>query len=142
VVAPQEQDQTLLEVRDVAREYGNGGLWPWGRKTLRAVDGVSFSIAAGECLALVGPSGCGKSTLARMIVGLDSVTEGEMRLEGHAYGGRNLPPLLRAGTSLVFQDPFGSFDPRMTIGDSIAEPLHLLGRISPLDRQTRLKEAV
>ena len=142
VVAPLEHKQALLEVRNVAREYGHGGFWPWGRKTLRAVDGVSLSIAAGECLALVGPSGCGKSTLARMIVGLDSVTEGEMLLEGRAYRGRDLPPLLRAGLSLVFQDPFGSFDPRMTIGDSIAEPLHLLGRISPMERQARLKEAV
>jgi peptide/nickel transport system ATP-binding protein len=132
----------LLEVEKVSRDYGQGGFWPWGRRPLRAVNKVSFSIAQGECLALVGPSGCGKTTLARMIVGLDSASEGVMRLDGQAYRGRDLPPLLRAGLSLVFQDPFSSFDPRMTIAQSLAEPLHLLGHLSQAARAARLHEAI
>ena len=132
----------LLEVEQVSRDYGQGGFWPWGRTTLRAVDKVSLTIAQGECVALVGPSGCGKTTLARMIVGLDNVSAGRMRLDGQAYRGRDLPPLLRAGLSLVFQDPFSSFDPRMTIGQSLAEPLHLLGNLSSAERATRLHDAI
>jgi len=132
----------LLEVEQVSRDYGQGGFWPWGRTTLRAVNAVSFTIAQGECVALVGPSGCGKTTLARMIVGLDNASAGRMRLDGQAYRGRDLPPLLRAGLSLMFQDPFSSFDPRMKIGQSLAEPLHLLGALPRAERETRLREAI
>ncbi|ODT83493.1 MAG: hypothetical protein ABS76_03805 [Pelagibacterium sp. SCN 64-44] len=132
----------LLEVEGVSRDYAQGGFRPWGRKLLRAVDQVSFSIAQGECVALVGPSGCGKTTLARMIVGLDSASAGRMRLAGQSYRGRDLPPALRAGLSLVFQDPFSSFDPRMSIAQSLAEPLHLLGQLPGAERRARLEEAI
>ncbi|WIY53399.1 ABC transporter ATP-binding protein [Devosia sp. YIM 151766] len=132
----------LLEVDGVSRDYGQGGFWLWGRKPLRAVDRVSFAVGAGECVALVGPSGCGKTTLARMIVGLDSATEGRMRLDGQSYRGRDLQPPLRAGLSLVFQDPFSSFDPRMSIGQSLAEPLHLLGPLAAAERAARLHDAI
>jgi peptide/nickel transport system ATP-binding protein len=137
-----ETGETLLAVEGVSRDYRQGGFWFWRRPSLRAVNEVSFRIGKGESLALVGPSGCGKSTLARMIVGLDSATEGRFRLDGTPYRGRDLPPLLRAGISLVFQDPFGSFDPRMTIGASLAEPLHLLGAIGRAEERQRLAEAI
>jgi len=132
----------LLSVEGVTRDYAQGGLLWWREKPLRAVDGVRFAVGKAECLAIVGPSGCGKTTLARMIVGLDTATAGQMRLGETAYRGTDLPPRRRADVSLVFQDPFGSFDPRMTVGDSIGEPLRLLGRIGAGERRARLVEAI
>jgi len=133
---------TLLTVNAVTRDYRHGGGLPWGRKTVRAVDAASLGIGAGECLALVGPSGCGKTTLAKIIVGLDSATGGTVTLSGQSYRGKDLPRGLRRDVSLVFQDPFGSFDPRLTIAASLAEPL----RLEPaLRRETvpgRLIEAI
>ncbi|QYO77473.1 dipeptide ABC transporter ATP-binding protein [Devosia salina] len=139
---PHKVGAPLLRVEGVSRDYSHGGFWLWRGAPLRAVDRVSFEIDAGECVALVGPSGCGKTTLARMIVGLDSASDGRMVLDGQPYRGRDLPPLLRAGLSLVFQDPFSSFDPRMTIGDSLGEPLHLLGADAREGREARLHEAI
>jgi peptide/nickel transport system ATP-binding protein len=132
----------LLRVEGVSRVYRQGGFWLRRDSPVKAVTDVSFSVDAGECVALVGPSGCGKTTLARMIVGLDSTSAGQMRLDGTAYRGRDLPPLLRAGLSLVFQDPFSSFDPRMRIEQSLAEPLHLLGPMPRSERDMRLGEAI
>jgi peptide/nickel transport system ATP-binding protein len=130
---------TLLEVDGVTREYRQGGMLFWADKPLRAVDSVHLSIARSECLALVGPSGCGKTTLARIIVGLDRATSGAVHLEGTEYHGSDLPRALRRDISLVFQDPFGSFNPRLTIGDSLGEPL----RLEPgIDRAGRLEEAI
>ena len=131
----------LLEVENVTRDYSQGGFFS-RRPKLRAVDAVSFAIGAGECVALVGPSGCGKSTLARLIVGLDSASAGRMRLEGRQYRGRDLAPLQRASLSLVFQDPFGSFDPRMTIAASLGEPLRLLGPMDRAGHEARLAAAI
>ena len=130
---------TLLAVDGITRDYRQGGMLFWADKPLRAVDDVHLSIARSECLALVGPSGCGKTTLARIIVGLDRATSGEVHLEGTAYHGSDLPKTLRRDISLVFQDPFGSFNPRRTIGDSLGEPL----RLEPgVDRAQRLEEAI
>jgi peptide/nickel transport system ATP-binding protein len=134
--------QTLLEVDAVTREYKQGGTLWWGQKPLRAVSGVSFSVASAECVALVGPSGCGKTTLAKIIVGLDRATSGEVRLGGARYHGSDLPKTLRRDVSLVFQDPFGSFNPRRTIGDSLAEPLRLEPGLQFDTVRTRLEEAV
>ena len=132
---------TLLEVDGVTRDYRQGGLFRRA-KPLRAVDSVSFSIASGECLALVGPSGCGKTTLAKIIVGLDKSTSGTVRLGGTAYRGTDMPKALRRELSLVFQDPFGSFDPRLTIAASLAEPLRLEGELERLVVRERLVEAI
>ncbi|WP_297107396.1 ABC transporter ATP-binding protein [uncultured Devosia sp.] len=132
----------LLRVEGVGRIYRQSGIWPGCGAPVRAVDQVELTIGTGECVALVGPSGCGKTTLARIIVGLDKASDGRMVFDGTAYDGSNLPPLLRANMSLVFQDPFSSFDPRMTIAQSLGEPLHLLGRISGEEREARLREAI
>jgi peptide/nickel transport system ATP-binding protein len=139
---PTMNGSVLFQAEEVSRVYAQGGIWFWREPRLRAVDKVSFSIGAGECVALVGPSGCGKTTLARMIVGLDSASEGRMLFDGAPYRGRDLPPLQRAGMSLVFQDPFSSFDPRMSMGVSLSEPLHLLGRMTREERDARLREAI
>ena len=134
--------RTLLEVDGVTRDYRQGGAWFWADKPLRAVDEARFAIASAECLALVGPSGCGKTTLAKIIVGLDTATAGEVRLAGTPYHGADLPRPLRRDVSLVFQDPFGSFNPRLTIADSIGEPLRLEPGLDRAAAQTRLLEAM
>ena len=130
--------KTLLEVRGVRRDYRQSGLWPFAGKPLRAVDDVSLRVDAAECVALVGPSGCGKTTLARIIAGLDRATSGEIVFAGERYHGDDLPRARREDISLVFQDPFGSFDPRMTIEQSIGEPL----RLEKLDASTRVDRLI
>ncbi|KKC33214.1 dipeptide ABC transporter ATP-binding protein [Devosia psychrophila] len=144
-VRPQDRPaigRTLLEVDGVTLDYRQNGFLFWAAKPLRAVDAVRFSVAQGECLALVGPSGCGKTTLAKIIVGLDRATVGAVRLEGVSYHGSDLPKALRRDISLVFQDPFGSFNPRLTIGDSLGEPLRLEPGLTQADVKARLIEAV
>ncbi len=116
----------LLEL-DGVRKHFPLGRGPRGRNAVRAVDGVSLSVARGEVLAIVGESGCGKSTLGRVALRLIEPDRGRVRL-----GGEDLlalrPAALRAQRrrmQLIFQDPFGSLDPRMTVEAAIAEPLRL-----------------
>ena len=94
-------------------------------QTVRAVDGVSFSVARGEVVGLVGESGCGKSTLGRMIAGMIPPSEGEIRYEGQALSDKRDAKSRRQRLKLqmIFQDPYASLNPRMTVGDIIAEPI-------------------
>ncbi len=116
----------LLEVRDLQVHFrlpGDG--WPARPRTLRAVDGIGFALEAGRTLGVVGESGCGKSTLARAILGLIPATAGTVHLRGEPVTGmerKRLRPLRRR-MQIVFQDPLASLDPRMTLGEIIAEPL-------------------
>ncbi|MBD8065588.1 ABC transporter ATP-binding protein [Devosia sp. PTR5] len=131
---------SVLDVENLSRVYRHG---MWGRSVkLRAVDDVSFSLSKGECVALVGPSGCGKTTLARMLVGLDAPSSGTVTLDGEPVSPAKMRPITRAKMSLVFQDPFSSFDPRMTVERSVAEPLHLLRALSATEKAARVREAV
>ncbi|MER8493363.1 dipeptide ABC transporter ATP-binding protein [Mesorhizobium sp. M1312] len=119
----------LLRVESVTRDYP-------GRRTsllrhaasIRAVDDVSFSIDAGQSVALVGRSGCGKSTLARMVLALDGPTSGTIRFRGQVITGKSEAELkpARRDMQVVFQDPYGSFDPRQKVEKLVAEPLHVL----------------
>ena len=119
----------LLSVENVIRDYP-------GRRTslfrkpapFRAVDGVSFSLRAGQSVALVGRSGCGKSTLARMVLALDQPTDGAIRLDGAEVSplGEDALKPHRRKMQVVFQDPYGSFNPRHKIERLVGEPLHLL----------------
>ena len=96
-------------------------------EVLRAVDGISFDLAPGETFGLVGESGSGKSTTARAILGLVTVTSGEIRLEGKRIdrlGERNMRPYRRQ-MQMIFQDPFASLNPRMTVGRIIREPMDI-----------------
>ncbi len=105
----------------------------------RALDGVSLTIHAGESVGLVGGSGSGKSTLARAILGLDALQGGSIRLDGRPVG-PSMPRALRRDMQAVFQDPYGSFDPRWRVGRLIAEPFHLTGR--PPDAGSRIDAAL
>ncbi len=131
----------LLEAEAVTRDYASRR-WLLRGPSFRVVDSVSFILRQGECLALVGPSGCGKTTLARVLVGLDTATSGALRFEGQSYRGADLPAELRRDLSLVFQDPFGSFDPRLTVGQSVGEPLRLERGLDAAARRKRVETAV
>lgn len=149
-----DDSSTLLEVRDLHVQFpvqGGGslaGLLPGGTpKCIRAVDGISFDIGEGETLGLVGESGCGKSTTARAIIGLVKPTSGSIRLTGHEIAGLSHRQLrsYRRDLQMVFQDPFASLNPRMTVGSIIGEPLVIHGLARGKDRQLevlRLMELV
>ncbi|WP_134680242.1 dipeptide ABC transporter ATP-binding protein [Paracoccus ravus] len=132
----------LLEVEAVSRSYGLGRSRQTGpTPRIKAVDRVSLTIHEGEAVGLVGESGCGKSTLTRLILGLDMPEGGTIRLAGqNIRAGRKIPAALRARMQVVFQDPFGSFDPRWTVERLVAEPFHLTGR--PRDWRERVAEAL
>jgi peptide/nickel transport system ATP-binding protein len=119
----------LLDVQNIARIYPGQRPSVFRKaEPFRAVDDVSFTIAPGQSTALVGRSGCGKSTLARMILALDRPTGGEIRFMGEALTGKDEAALkpARRNMQVVFQDPYGSFNPRHKVERLVAEPLHLL----------------
>jgi len=118
----------LLEVEGVVRDYPGArkGLFS-GRERVPAVRGVSFTLCAGESLGLVGESGSGKSTLVRAVLGLERLQGGSVRVEGQAVeAGERMPAGLRRKMQAVFQDPYGSFNPRHRVARLIAEPFHLV----------------
>ncbi len=132
----------VLDVRDAVRIYPGrrGGLF--GRsEPVRAVDGVSLTVAAGESVGLVGESGCGKSTLTRAILGLEPLQGGAVHLDGQPVVAGRVPSDLRRRMQLVFQDPYGSFDPRQKVSRLVAEPFHL-EPVSSEERRTRVAEAL
>ena len=135
---------TLLEVQDLAKHYPvkKGLVMSKTVGTVRAVDGVSFKLARGETLALVGESGCGKSTTARLVLRLIEPTTGQVWFEGQDITAMDGAPLraLRRRMQIVFQDPFASLNPRMTVGDILEEPLvvHEIGNAT--ERKARVNE--
>ncbi len=134
----------LLEARGLARHYvvRRGVVVRRATGVLRAVDGVSFRIGRGETLALVGESGCGKSTTARLVMRLVEPTAGSVWFEGEditRLGGERLRRLRRR-VQIVFQDPFASLNPRMTIGDTLEEPLVVHGLGDKAKRRARVAE--
>ena len=122
------RDTPLLKVTNVSRDYRLPRTSIFGTPgTFRAVNNVSFSIDKGERVGLVGESGCGKSTLTRAILGLEQVQTGTITLSGAPVFSGQHPNLdVRRKMQVVFQDPFGSFNPRHKVGRLIAEPFHLL----------------
>ncbi|HET9133099.1 MAG TPA: oligopeptide/dipeptide ABC transporter ATP-binding protein [Gemmatimonadales bacterium] len=119
----------LVRVEGLVKHYAQGsGLWRRG-SVVRAVDGVSFTVAPGETLGLVGESGSGKSTVGRAVLHLEAPTAGRVRFDGHELAMLPAAELraLRRRMQVVFQDPFGSLNPRRTIGASIAEGLEIHG---------------
>jgi ABC-type glutathione transport system ATPase component len=135
---------TLVEVRNLTKIFQLSESAFGGRSTgqVRAVDDVSLDIQQGETLGLVGESGSGKSTLGRLILRLIEPTSGGLRFEGKdlmAAGAAELRRL-RRNMQIVFQDPFGSLDPRFRVEDVIAEPLIIHDHLNRRDRRQRVAE--
>ncbi|TQV83373.1 ABC transporter ATP-binding protein [Denitrobaculum tricleocarpae] len=138
--------ETLLEVQDIRTEFSvsGGGLFQPKRR-LRAVNDVSFTLRRGETLGIVGESGCGKSTLGRSLLRLIEPSAGRVLWQGEDIAG--LSPekmrLKRRDMQMIFQDPIASLDPRMTIGDIIAEPLTVFERsLSKAERRARVLDVM
>jgi len=122
----------LLEVRDLVKHYQATGFLARNTPPVRAVDGVSFTVGKGETLGLVGESGCGKSTVGRTILRLQDVTSGSVRFDGVDLFSLDRGALRQARRRLqiIFQDPYSSLNPRMTVGDAIAEGIEI-HRLAP-----------
>jgi oligopeptide/dipeptide ABC transporter ATP-binding protein len=142
LVSPHERfSMTVASIRNLCKTFAVRGRT--GTRQLRAVDDVSFDVTEGETLGVVGESGSGKSTTGRMLVGLIPATSGSITLFGRSITGPEgaaglaaVRPLLQ----MVFQDPNGALDPRMTAGSSIAEPLAVAGTLSRRARADRVAE--
>ncbi len=134
---------TLVEVRGLRKVFPvRGGLLQTEAGELRAVDGVDLEIFAGEALALVGESGSGKTTLGRCILRLLEATAGEVRFDGEDLFSLSASRLRRRRRSfqMIFQDPYGSLNPRMRVGKILAEPLTVHQVVAPGDRAARVGE--
>ena len=134
----------ILEVRGLRKYFIKGSFLPWQKPSsvVRAVDGVDFSVQRGQTLGLVGESGCGKTTTGRLIVRLDDPTEGQVLVNGIDVAhleGQTLKEHRRQ-VQMVFQDPYASLDPRMSIRDSIVEPLTVQGIGTKRERYNRMVE--
>ncbi|MGZ8650314.1 MAG: ABC transporter ATP-binding protein [Solirubrobacteraceae bacterium] len=130
------------EVVDLVKHFPTGGKLAGGKEVIHAVDGVSLTLAPGEVLGLVGESGSGKSTVANCIMRLVDPTAGTIRLKGTDIthlSRRELRPLRRE-LHMVFQDPYSSLNPRMTVGDIAGEPLRLHGLASGAELQRSVSE--
>ncbi|MFH1796647.1 MAG: dipeptide ABC transporter ATP-binding protein [Pseudomonadota bacterium] len=138
--------ENLLEIRNVSRDYPGRRVSLFRKgEPFRAVNDVSFSLKPGQSVALVGRSGCGKSTLARMILALDHPTSGDIRFMGESLLGKDETALrpFRRNMQVVFQDPYGSFNPRHKVERLVSEPLHLLDETpSPAARREMVAAAL
>ena len=137
----EEQKAPLLEVKDLKKWFPSSKSPFSGKKQyVKAVDGVSFTLHYGETLGIVGESGCGKSTMGRSVLRLLEPTSGQIFFEGKNFTALNKKELRKSRSELqiIFQDPYASLDPRMTIGDIIAEPLDIQLKLSEKERMERV----
>lgn len=131
-------DEYLVEVRNLVKYFPvRGGLFLTPRAYVKAVDGVSFKIKAGETLGLVGESGCGKTTVGRSILRLTSATSGEVLFDGQDVLKANSRELkaLRRNMQIIFQDPYSSLDPRLQVAESVGLPLYVHGLTNTRQRK-------
>jgi peptide/nickel transport system ATP-binding protein len=146
--ATDDEQAPVLALADVIKEFPvSVGALQRRVGAVSAVAGVSFSVKPGETFGLVGESGCGKTTIGRMIVGLERATGGSIKLEGQDLRGVSRSQLkqLRRSAHLMFQDPYASLDPRMSVGASVREALHIHrvgSRASQRDRAGELLDSV
>jgi dipeptide transport system ATP-binding protein len=131
----------VLETRRISRDYVTGSMFG-GKRSVRALKGIDLKVDRGRTLAVVGESGCGKSTLARIITMIDSPTEGELLIEGENVNiaRTGVSPDLRRKVQIVFQNPYGSLNPRQKIGDVLSEPLKLNTSLPARQRRDRAME--
>jgi dipeptide transport system ATP-binding protein len=129
----------VLEAKNLKRDYHIPGSLFKPAKTVHAVKGVSFKVEEGKTLAIVGESGCGKSTLARMVTMIDPITDGEMLIDGRKVdiAKEPLTSEMRSKVQIVFQNPYGSLNPRKKIGDILTEPLVINTKVSADERRDR-----
>jgi oligopeptide/dipeptide ABC transporter ATP-binding protein len=139
---PAPVGETVLEVTDLVKEFPvRGGFLQRQIATVSAVAGVTFSVAKGETLGVVGESGCGKSTTGRLLLKLLPATSGSVKFRGEEVldqSGRDLRRLRRR-IQMVFQDPYASLNPRMTVESIVAEPMRIHGIYESLDGKNRVK---
>lgn len=135
--------EPVLEVRDLVKHYPvRNGLLRRAVATVKAVDGVSLTLGSGRTLGLVGESGSGKSTLARVLVGIETPTSGQVLVDGEdvtrlSRAGRKQ---LRRDVQMVFQDPYTSLNPRMSVGEIVGEPFAIHGITPPGGRRTAVAD--
>ena len=131
--------EKILEVVDLCKEYPvkRGALLPKEIGMVHAVNHVSFTLYQGETLGIIGESGCGKTTLIRMLMGLEEATGGYVQF-GDKKIHRHMPPLVRKNMQMVFQDPYASLDPRMSIQRILEEPLRIHERMSAEEKKSRI----
>jgi oligopeptide transport system ATP-binding protein len=135
----------MIEVRGLKKHFEmRKGFFGGKTRVLKAVDGISFSIAKGETYGLVGESGCGKTTAARTIIRIYDPTEGSILYGGADISTLNAKDILpfRKKMQMIFQDPYSSLDPRMTVGDIVGEALSLHGLRRGKDAADRVRELV
>ncbi len=135
--------ETILEVTDLVKEFPvRAGLLQRQVATVKAVSGVSFTVNAGETLGIVGESGCGKSTTGRLVLQLLPATSGSVRFRGEELIGKRGRELraLRRKIQIVFQDPYASLNPRMTVQSIVAEPMIIHGTRTRRDATKRVRE--
>lgn len=133
----------LLQVDDLHVRFpiSGGGLLGTGKRMLHAVNGISFSLAKGECLSIVGESGCGKSTTALSILGLQEPTQGQIHYRGQPLAGAGAPGRMQRAKAvqMVFQDPYASLNPRQSVRTSLAAPLRLHGITAASEIEARIQ---
>ncbi len=137
--------EVVLEVRDLVKHFPltQGIVFKRQIGAVRAVDGVSFDLHKGETLGVVGESGCGKSTMARLLMALETPTAGEVKFKGEDIFSRRGASFkaMRRDIQIVFQDPYSSLNPRMTVGDIIGEPFEIHKEVAPKgSRRKRVQE--
>ncbi|CAM5685708.1 ABC transporter ATP-binding protein OS=Streptomyces aurantiogriseus OX=66870 GN=GCM10010251_18580 PE=4 SV=1 [Streptomyces aurantiogriseus] len=145
IEAPVERGEPILQVRNLQKHFPltQGILFKRQIGAVKAVDGVSFDLHQGETLGIVGESGCGKSTVAKLLMNLERPTAGEIFYKGQditKLSGRALKAV-RRNIQMVFQDPYTSLNPRMTVGDIIGEPFDIHPEVAPKgDRRRKVQE--
>lgn len=141
---PTPEPEPIVELRDIHVEFRarTGGMF--GNHRVRAVDGVSLAVRRGETLGIVGESGCGKSTTAKVLLGLQLPTSGEVRFRGEAVTRRTIATRKRIGrvVSAVFQDPATALNARMVVRDALRDPLDVHGVGTPAERDRRVRDLV
>ncbi|AGB40432.1 oligopeptide/dipeptide ABC transporter, ATP-binding protein [Halobacteroides halobius DSM 5150] len=133
----------ILEVKNLKKHFPiKGGIFKRQINSVKAVDGLNFEVKRGETLGLVGESGCGKSTTGKVLLRLLEATEGEVVFEGQNIYDLDKKEMrsLRREMQMIFQDPYASLNPRMTVGEIIGEPLEIHGLASGQEKEKRVRE--